>query len=1155
MNFPEKWFEPIVSWRLWGPPIAMALFLIFIAQFSEMTSHILAELIPVILLFALFVLVWSTRLMSGNNFLLFLACGYFWIGSLGFIHILTYIELNIFTGFSIELPTQNWIGIRFLEAMLLLIAPFAAQKMFNSYQLFTVFGIIFIGLTASITFGYFPVTSIESAGLTTFKTNSGYLIILTFALAIFVLLRHGHAISIEEKIIIAMAITMTMCAELSFIFLIDIPGPENLAAHTFKLCSYWLIFQAVVITNLKKPYIALAESEERYKNIIDGTNELIAVIDKDGHLKFVNRMARTFFGLPEKDCIGLPISDFIHPDDRDWTMKSFQHWIEQKATSILIENRIVSRDGSNRHLSWDVTAHYDDGGNLITLNSIARDISARKLAQEKLKEREERYRRVIATAHEGFWLVDMQEQILDVNEAYIRRSGYTRDELLAMNISDLEVRERNPDTEAHLQNIIRLGSDQLTTKHRTKGGEIWPVETSITYEDIEGGQFFCFLRDVTEKNQAEIANRELSARFQAVVDGSPAAIALTDRNGTYILVNRTYRKWMSASSSDLVGKTIHDFFPKGEAEEILVNDRKVIETGKEIIMDVIRTYKDGQTRTVITHKCPLFSDDGEVIAVSSIILDVTKRAQAEESLRGSEERFRLAFENVAVGNVVINEKGVIEIFNSTAEKIFGYSADEVVGQNVNRLMPEPERSRHDGDIYKYIKSGNTRIIGKGREVIGRRKNGEEFPMHLGIGEMIYGDNRSFIGSITELTEFKDMESRLRRSQKLEAVGQLSGGIAHDFNNILGVIVGNLEILQRMFADDDKASGRIETAIKGAKRGADLTRKLLGFSRKSGEGMTRTSVNDQIRNMEDLLGKSLTVAINVEKHLAENLWAVEVDPGDLQDAILNLALNARDAMLESGVLIIKTSNETLNGDFVRQNPGSMAGDFVMLSISDNGSGMVPEVKERVLEPFFSTKAASTSTGLGLSMVYGFVQRSDGHMEIYSKPEKGTTVQIYLPRVNEDAKNTTKEIVQSVLPRGNETILVVDDEEHLIDIASTHLEDLGYQAITANGGKQALEFLQSNVDIDLLFSDVIMPGNMDGYELAEQALKLRPEIKLLLTSGYAKRRERSNVTDKKLSGNLENNLLRKPYNRSVLANTIRNALDGISPPVEKRPVRSS
>jgi signal transduction histidine kinase/CheY-like chemotaxis protein len=395
--------------------------------------------------------------------------------------------------------------------------------------------------------------------------------------------------------------------------------------------------------------------------------------------------------------------------------------------------------------------------------------------------------------------------------------------------------------------------------------------------------------------------------------------------------------------------------------------------------------------------------------------------------------------------------------------------------------------------------------------------------------------------IGEHFQRRQIEEQIRRSQKMEAVGQLTGGIAHDFNNILAIVMGNLELLQRRVSGDEEASRRVETALKGAKRGADLTRKLLGFSRKEAHETKLTSVNELIWNMEELLVKSLTVAINVEHHLADDLWPVEVDPGDFQDAILNLALNARDAMSDGGSLVIETSNKVLDEDYVRRNPQGKAGEFVMLSVSDTGHGMTPEVRERVLEPFFSTKEEGKGTGLGLGMVYGFVQRSKGHMKIYSEPGEGTTIRIYLSRAHEEGESEGKEPAQADLPRGSETILVVDDEEHLVDIAVSHLEGLGYRTVTANGGMQALEVLQGDADIDLLFSDVIMPGGMDGYELAKQAIEKRPNLKVLLTSGFTKKREELNNEDKAVYAKLATNLLSKPYNQSELALSVRRVLD--------------
>ncbi len=404
-----------------------------------------------------------------------------------------------------------------------------------------------------------------------------------------------------------------------------------------------------------------------------------------------------------------------------------------------------------------------------------------------------------------------------------------------------------------------------------------------------------------------------------------------------------------------------------------------------------------------------------------------------------------------------------------------------------------------------------------------------------------GDFAGYRGTGTDITERRLFEEQARRSQKMEAVGQLTGGIAHDFNNILGIVMGNLEILTRYIADDEKLIDIADKAYQGAMRGANLTNKLLGFSRKAAHETKQTSVNEHIQGLDDLLEKSLTVAINIEHHLEKDLWPVIVDPGDLQDAVLNISLNARDAMPEGGSLVIETANKILDDTYVKENPGSVAGEFVMLAISDTGVGMTEDMKEKVLEPFFTTKDAGKGSGLGLSMVYGFVNRSGGHMSIYSEPGKGTTVRLYLPRAGEGPGTLGEDSVVIDFPRGDETILVVDDEEALVDIAVSYLEELGYKTLTANNGMQALNLIESDTVIDLLFSDVIMPGDLDGYELALAAHEIRPALKVVLTSGFTKRKEEAHNGDNSQYADLTKNLLSKPYGQSELAIAIRRILD--------------
>lgn len=393
----------------------------------------------------------------------------------------------------------------------------------------------------------------------------------------------------------------------------------------------------------------------------------------------------------------------------------------------------------------------------------------------------------------------------------------------------------------------------------------------------------------------------------------------------------------------------------------------------------------------------------------------------------------------------------------------------------------------------------------------------------------------------EITERETIEEQLRHSQKLEVAGQLTGGIVHDFNNILGIIMGNLRLLERQAKDNPEILHYAEEALEATRRGAELNKKLLSFASQEPSSVKLEVVNKFVTNIVGLVATSLTASINVETHLADDLWPVEIDPGDLENALLNLAINARDAMPEGGQLIIETANKALDDNYVRRNPSAKAGEFVMITVSDTGSGMTIEVKEKVFEPFFTTKKFGLGSGLGLSMVYGFVERSGGHIKVYSEPGTGTTFRIYLPRVHERARRAdTAQKRQTELPCGSETILIVDDEKALLDVAVLYLEDLGYKILTAKDGKQALEVLKDHPDIDLLFTDVIMPGDMDGYQLAKAAHEIRLTLKVLLTSGFTSTLQEHANGDGGYLKNLASNLLSKPYNDEELAFAIRRVL---------------
>jgi len=388
-----------------------------------------------------------------------------------------------------------------------------------------------------------------------------------------------------------------------------------------------------------------------------------------------------------------------------------------------------------------------------------------------------------------------------------------------------------------------------------------------------------------------------------------------------------------------------------------------------------------------------------------------------------------------------------------------------------------------------------------------------------------------------ISERDRAESNLRRAQKMDALGQLTSGISHDFNNVLGIILGNVSLLERYVRDNEKALQRVDTIKSAACRAADLTSRLLGFSRIQTSEVAITNINETIENMGELASSSVTPEVTIEYKLAPELWLTEVNLGELQDTLLNLIINARDAMPGGGRISVETNNCTVDADSYSRNGHVKPGKYVELTISDTGSGISEEQIDSIFEPFYTTKPEGKGTGLGLAMVFGFTQRSNGHIEVQSSFGVGTSFRIYLPRNGGvDQSNKEGEQQSERLPRGSETILVVDDEKGLLDLAQEILRELGYRVLTASDGLQALEIIVEERDILLLFSDVVMPSGIDGYELSEQATTIRPDLKVLLTSGYT---EKTAVSSGQVRVN--ENLLRKPYNLSEMAQKVRELLD--------------
>jgi PAS domain S-box-containing protein len=631
--------------------------------------------------------------------------------------------------------------------------------------------------------------------------------------------------------------------------------------------------------------------------------------------------------------------------------------------------------------------------------------------------------------------------------------------------------------------------------------------------------------------------RSSAERFRLLVDTAAAPILLLAPDLKILEINAEAERLYGRGRAALLGR---DYFkaldPLGRGGLARADFAQVIAGYPARGVEGRVRRADGAERVLLWNATRLMAPGGRPGGIIAVAQDITERQRAEEALREREARMSSIISTAPDAIITIDERGIVQSFSSASEKLFGYAAGEVVGRNVSMLMPPPHHEAHDAYLGRYLETGEKRIIGIGREVEARRKDGTVFPVELAVGEARIGDTRIFTGFIRDLTARARMEQELRQAQKMEAIGQLTGGLAHDFNNLLTVITGNLEMLEpRLAGADDREL--LHEAQEAADLGAKLAGRLLAFGRRQSLNPKPTDLSALVAGMADLLRRSLGASVEVETRLAPGLHATMADPGQVENALLNLAINARDAMPGGGRLTIETGEAAINRESAH-GAGMQPGRYVMLTVSDTGKGMSPEVRRRAFEPFFTTKGPGSGTGLGLSMVYGFVKQSGGHVQLFSEEGKGTTVRIYLPALAGGAAGAAgpKEAASAPAPR-TMAVLLVEDDPRVRKVTARRLRGLGYAPIEAGDARAALEVLGRRDEVDLLFTDIVMPGGMSGVDLAREARRLRPGLKILFTSGYADQAatERGMVTENA-------RWLAKPYRTEDLAQALRELLAG-------------
>ncbi|UPK32980.1 PAS domain S-box protein [Bradyrhizobium sp. 186] len=619
------------------------------------------------------------------------------------------------------------------------------------------------------------------------------------------------------------------------------------------------------------------------------------------------------------------------------------------------------------------------------------------------------------------------------------------------------------------------------------------------------------------------------ALYGAVVESSNDAIITKTLDGIITGWNKAAEHLFGYSAEDAVGQPIDIIVPQDRRDEVRGILNRIASNETIAQHETVRIRKDGRPLDVVLNISPLRSDRGEIIGVSKIAHDITEEKQSREKLRREIEERQRIFETSQDLILVTDGFGNFVQVSPSAKDILGFSPDDMIGHSATEFIhpDDLERTRNE------MRAARRGQIKRSFEARYYHYDGHEVTLNW-MGTWSEPVKRHFfIGR--DLTDKQAAEAQFRQVQKMDAIGQLTGGVAHDFNNVLTVITGTIGILADAVADRPELAAITRLIDDAAERGAQLTKHLLAFARKQPLQPREIDVNALALEAAKLLHPTLGEQITITPQLTEDAWPALVDPNQLTAAILNLALNARDAMPDGGTLVLETRNIFLDDGYASMNVDITPGNYVMIAVSDTGAGIPADLIDRVFDPFFTTKEVGKGTGLGLSMVFGFVKQSGGHIKIYSEEGHGTSVKIYLPR-STGVQETEFEVLQNVpVTGGDEKILIVEDDALVRQYVVTQIKSLGYAALEAANAAEALIIIDADAGIDLLFTDIIMPGAMNGRQLADEAARRRPDLKTLFTSGYT---ENAIVHHGRLDSGVL--LLAKPYRKSELAKMLRTAL---------------